>query len=143
MSYRSSQNVILGDTVWHFLRKSYRPLNVVWLSLVKSYLPLPHLLHHRYTHTRIHASPLFLCSSFSSFRLKKLLVTIYKPKILLVTYFHRKISRIAAGFSLSFEPRVTELDRVIAPILTEFLQYCADFVIPGPCFVCLSRFVVD
>ena len=140
MSYRSSQNVILGDTVWHFLRKSYRPLNVVWLSLVKSYLPLPHLLHHRYTHTRIHRLPLLCARVFQVLDLKTCWLHISSLKSLLDTILAPKSSRIAAQF-------YTESNRVdrVARVLTDSNDF--DRVLTGSVILwlwitCIERFVV-
>ena len=61
-------------------------------------------------------------------------------KACLFRLFSSKQVELLPKSSLSSN-RVTELDRV-APILTEFEQSCADFVIPGPCFISIDQFVV-
>ena len=134
MSYCLLENDILKSSVWHSIGKSYRPLNLVWLNLVKSYLILTSSSSFQ-RHT--HALPLFLHRVFQVFVSNNLLVTYFKPKKLAGYDFCSKISRSAAVF-LKIE---TEFDWVRA-IWTEFARVITGSVTLWPWIVSLYWFVV-
>ena len=119
MSYRTTQYVMLRYSVWHCLEMSYRFPQSIWLNQI---IPC---------HTFTSSSPLLThkhcsCSRFSSFCNKTCWFRLSSVKHLLVTYFLPKLSRIAAGFSLSFKPRFRRvgLSRTSCTYFERFWSIC-------------------
>ena len=115
---------VLGMT---FPNKVIPTSKLVWLNISKSYLIL--IIFSAYTQYT-HSTSIAVASFFQVFGSKTCWLLSIKSKHLLVTYFHPKISRIAAEFSLSFKPlsRIG-LSRTSCTIFHRFLTILTEFVI--------------